>query len=122
MAKKYAEPIDRIMANSVISEEFDLNGDPCWDWIGTFVVNRTGMKYGRMNVWEAGRHRKMLVHRYVMKIIKGRRLYRTGVVKHLCNNSLCCNPDHLESGSQSANMKQCVRDGRHNSQRRDEVY
>lgn len=39
--------------------------------------------------------------------IKGR------VVRHKCDNPRCVNPDHLEIGSSSDNMKDCVCRGRH---------
>ena len=33
--------------------------------------------------------------------------------RHICNNPPCCNPEHLEWGSASDNMKDRVASGRH---------
>jgi hypothetical protein len=52
----------------------------------------------------------------VVRGIKGRRLSKRMVVQHLCNNSICVNPAHLIGGTQKANVKQCVADGRHGNQ------
>lgn len=116
--RRYGEPIERIIANSVVSQESAHEGEACWLWLGNTSVNRSGQRYGRINVWARGKHKKMFVHRYVVTFVKGRRLTRRDVVKHLCNNTMCRNPAHVIGGTQSSNMKQCVRDGRHNSQQR----
>lgn len=39
------------------------------------------------------------------------------VVRHKCDNKGCCNPDHLEIGSQRDNMRDKIERGRANSPR-----
>jgi hypothetical protein len=59
------------------------------------------------------------VHRKVVEVFQGRRVTPKSVVLHLCNNSLCVNPEHLLSGTQKKNVRQCVADGRHKTPFRD---
>jgi hypothetical protein len=120
---KYKSLIDRVIANSVLSETSFYNGTPCWVWIGATKINRGGMHYATITRRftkgpRKGKVSKELAHRVVIKGIKGRRLSKRSVGMHLCNNSLCVNPDHLGGGKQKTNVKQCVKDGRHGNQYR----
>ena len=77
----------------------DRTGD-CWLWTGG--KNRDG--YGVMKM-----DNMKLTHRLSF-------LYHHGeipvdcVVRHKCRNRHCVNPDHLEVGTQSDNMKDRIRD------------
>ena len=77
----------------------DRTGD-CWVWTGG--KNRDG--YGVMKM-----DNMKLTHRLSF-------LYHHGeipvdcVVRHKCRNRHCVNPDHLEVGTQSDNMKDRIRD------------
>jgi hypothetical protein len=126
MPFKYASLIDRIIANSILADDSFFNGTPCWNWIGRQTINRSGMKYGRISrrITKGPRKGKVVnefVHRVVVRGIKGRRLTRRSVAMHLCNNSLCVNPDHLGGGKQSTNVRQAVREGRHGNATRSPV-
>lgn len=118
MNRRYRSLEDRIIANSVLSDTEHYEGTPCWLWIGTSVTNRNGRRYGTINVRisrgrNKGRSKKWFVHRLVITVFKGRAMSIRQVGMHLCNNTLCCNPAHLAGGSQRANVRQCVREGRH---------
>jgi L-amino acid N-acyltransferase YncA len=118
MPFKYSEPIERIQANSVISETSAHNGVACWEWIGSRKYNRSGVAYGTISRRitkgkDKGKVQKMLAHRFVVQFVLGRKLSARQVVMHLCNNTLCVHPDHLKGGTQRQNMRQMVRDGRH---------
>jgi hypothetical protein len=111
---KYASLEDRIIANSVVSEErFWTNPEtgemtPCWEWTGSFFVNRSGNKYGRMSVRIPGKKNPVSfkVHRLVLMVFKGLHLTPDDVSAHNCNNTLCCNPAHLRKATQSENIHQ----------------
>lgn len=113
MARLYVDLLDRIFAKSVVSIDSFYAGEPCWIWLGNTRANRTGMHYGYYNERRNGKVVHLLLHREIVRQIKHRRLTKRSVVLHLCNNTLCCNPDHLDGGSQKKNMRQCVADGRH---------
>ncbi len=80
----------------------------CWEWQG--ASSKKG--YGRIKY----RGRLALPHRvvaYAMGTIK--EVYeprRKQLVIHKCDNPRCCNPAHLDAGTNSENMKDCVRKGR----------
>lgn len=118
MPKKYASMGERLLANSVIPpvdspDYHEHAGSPCWIWIGR--VSYRG--YPQINVRKDGKHERLYAHRLSIVELGGRRLRSDHIGKHLCNNTVCISPHHLAGGTQSTNMQQCVRDGRHNSQR-----
>jgi len=80
-----------------------LKTDGCWEWQGC-----TSEGYGSIN--EPGRGgKKWRTHRYSWVLHNGEIPKGDGahgvVVRHKCDNRLCVNPDHLELGSQSDNVK-----------------
>jgi hypothetical protein len=96
------ETIDKFM--SYVSPEA-LTG--CWLWTGG--VHRQG--YGMFN--GSGIKQTITAHRF-SAIIHG--LDMSGpVLRHLCNTPACCNPAHLETGTQKDNMNDKVKAGRTNS-------
>ena len=118
MPFKYATPIERILANTRISETNAFNGSACWEWTGRVKVNASGMRYGCISLRYQRGPRKgkvytMLVHRFVLRVLKGLRMTPKSVGRHLCNNSLCCHPEHLAGGSIKTNNRDTVKAGRH---------
>lgn len=117
MPRKYTSLGERIIANTVISRESFHDGLACWEWIGAYVVNRSGRKYGKLSVrWKRGprkgQPRTVYAHRLALVELACKVLRSRQVAMHLCNNSLCCNPAHLAGGTQRKNMRQMVEDGR----------
>lgn len=115
---KYADMRERILAGSVAADTF-YAGEPCWLWVRKRRVNRAAQWYGALTVRVRGKIKNVQAHRASIAAFTGRSVPGSRVVKHLCNNTLCVNPAHLSGGTQSSNMKQCVREGRHNSQQRE---
>jgi len=76
----------------------------CWTW-----QHRTsGSGYGRIK-----RHRKeMPAHKYAWEITFGK-VPDGLLVLHRCDNPLCIRPDHLFLGTQSDNITDCAKKGRH---------
>lgn len=115
---------DRIIANSVLSEEFFWT-DPrtgettaCWEWCGKTIASRggKGRAYPVLTMAVPGRGpRNVRVHRLALEVFRGVWLVKRQVAAHLCNYTFCCNPMHLASKTQAENMQQCVAEGRHNS-------
>jgi hypothetical protein len=75
----------------------------CWPWTSKSRV--TG--YGVIGL--GGRDApKELAHRLAWILTRGpipeRDGHHGGVIRHICNNRLCCNPYHLEVGTQADNV------------------
>jgi len=69
----------------------------CWPWIGKKDKDGYGVQRG------VGR-----VHRRVWQIANHRTLAPNVVIRHTCDNTACCNPSHLVSGSQLQNVRDRV--------------
>lgn len=70
----------------------------CWPWIGQ-SLNRG---YGYIGI--GGRNSgKELSHR-ISWVFKNGKIPNGKVVRHKCHNRLCCNPNHLQLGTQADNV------------------
>ena len=70
--------------------------DECWSWTGT-----TFRGYGHMR-WGGRTH---LAHRMVWRYTAGVEPPRSLVIMHTCDNPPCCNPAHLQVGTQGDNLR-----------------
>lgn len=75
----------------------------CWLWQG--CVNNWG--YGKIK-WKG---KVVYVHRLAYWLVHGR-MPKGGHVLHKCDTPGCFNPDHLQGGTQSTNLKHAWRRGR----------
>lgn len=75
----------------------------CWIWFG----QRDKYGYGIVNTTEG----HFFAHRLMYQKLKGD-LDSESVIRHSCDNSSCCNPDHLLPGTQADNMQDMVKRGR----------
>lgn len=83
--------------------------EECWLWNAA----RDSHGYGQLRI--TGGH--LQAHRVSYELAIGQ--IPPGLhVRHRCDNPPCVNPLHLEVGTQSDNMRDCVERGRHGSQRR----
>lgn len=94
MAKPRNRPLDVF---KFIDMPEDGDPEPCWNWTGS-TGGRVSDRRGYFSV--AGV--KWLAYRLVYTLVYGD-LQQGDMVRHKCDNSLCCNPYHLERGSQSDN-------------------
>lgn len=76
----------------------------CWEW----QRSRAGKGYGQISV---GNQKQDYAHRVSYSLYHGP-IPEGYVVRHKCDNPCCCNPDHLEVGSQKDNMQDCKERGR----------
>lgn len=80
------------------------NTGECWNWIS---AERNRFGYGGFNFYGRNTH----AHRVAYMLTKG--IILEGLeVQHNCNNPKCCNPNHLELGDHSKNMRYKVKCGR----------
>lgn len=83
-------------------EMFGGDRTRCWPWKGSLggrdhrpvisIFNKTHYAY-----------------RVVWMLVNGRELEPGEVVRHKCDNKMCCNPDHLEVGTQKDNIDDTFR-------------
>ena len=90
----------------------DVKGpDECWPWLG-FIDKDLG--YGRTSFlgYSTTAHRTAWIlenEKEPPKFIGGRKT----LIRHLCNNRCCVNPNHLAIGNYSDNGKDASEDGKH---------
>jgi len=70
----------------------------CWEWQGSITGNN---HYGNMRIPQQG---LAYVHRLSYVMHRGP-IPDNMRVLHKCDNSVCCNPDHLFLGTQEDNIK-----------------
>lgn len=79
-----------------IADRVAFTDSGCWLWIGS--VERYG--YGRVTV----RGERWLAHRFVYTALVGP-IAEGLSLDHLCRNTLCVNPDHLEPVDHAENVR-----------------
>lgn len=88
-----------------VFEKVDASGD-CWEWLAA----RSGLYGFTAEHLPDGTRRQMTAHRAVWTLLVGP--IAPGLkLDHLCRNTLCVNPDHLEPVSQTENTKRQPRTG-----------
>lgn len=86
--------------------------DACWNWTACTTGAKSLGWYGRF----ALRSRRYYAHRFAWCLARGFPLeYLTDelAILHTCDNPLCCNPSHLELGTQLDNIQDMIQKARH---------
>ena len=86
----------KLLENVVVTES------GCWEW-----QKSTDGRYGQFYIGSI----KFKAHVAAYLLWRGRTT-RKWVLRHLCNNCLCCNYDHLKPGSESQNRCDTSHSGR----------
>lgn len=94
MGRRKNEPIDVF---SYIDMPPDGNPEPCWPWQGGVGGRETDQR-GYFTIGGV----KYLAYRIVYELVHGP-IPDGEVVRHTCDNPICCNPYHLVLGTQSDN-------------------
>ena len=75
----------------------------CWFWLGNSYQSIRGGEYGLVRVGSKSRR----AHRWAYQYFKGS--IPDGLeLDHLCRNTLCVNPDHLEAVTHKVNMERGI--------------
>jgi hypothetical protein len=77
----------------------------CWEWEGYLTSNQ------RPCFDVDGR--KVTPYRVVYELTNGEKIPKGMVVRHKCDNGVCCNPRHLEIGTHRDNMNDMKERNRH---------
>lgn len=80
-------------------------GSRCWPF--TNKLNAKGRPYYRV----AGKN--YLAYRLVYELTTGEELPSSVMLRHKCDNQICCNPAHLEKGNHQENMNDMKERERH---------
>jgi len=109
MTRKYPTLFHRLLANTKIPEgQSETSG--CWVWTGKSTASkRSGNRYPRINMWLDGKHKTLFAHRVMLATIEGVPIQTQEEPDHLCHNTMCVNPDHLERVHHLVNKKRIRR-------------
>lgn len=84
----------------------------CWPWVGQLgKPSRVNMLYGRFAMLSDGKTKSYRSHRFVWMLMRGPIPDGMNVL-HRCDNTKCCNPEHLFLGSQHDNIEDMKRKNR----------
>lgn len=75
--------------------------DECWEWLGSQHKPRWGSPYGRFTIKHGVR---AIAHRIAYELALGP-IPEGLTIDHLCRNTLCMNPQHLEPVTASENSR-----------------
>lgn len=90
---KYSDPTKAFWKKVIIGKP-----DECWSWKGKLNSGGYGAFCGEgAHVFAFKTNKKLLPGKHVL---------------HTCDNPMCCNPQHLFSGTQSDNWKDALKKGR----------
>ena len=86
----------------------DKKPDSCWEWRGRYSGGYGYFYY---------KSRKYLMHRLMYEIWYGK-IPNGLLIRHMCHNHQCCNPEHLRTGTQKQNMADMKAAGREGFKRK----
>jgi hypothetical protein len=72
----------------------------CWLWLGAIDKNN----YGTRRIGPRKNNKNYYAHRLAFEAFRNK-IPKNLQVNHICDNSLCVNPEHLYLGTQQDNMK-----------------
>lgn len=103
-SEDYTQAEEKILQNVAFCSDRcngDVRGD-CWEWTG-LVDGFYGRTKFKGCTWRT--------HALMCEVKYGRRRSPGEVVRHLCNNPICCNKEHLSFGSPVENARDTIKRG-----------
>lgn len=88
--------LDRAIERGLL-DKYEEKTNECWEWSGR--LNTSG--YGKIVAYINGQQKEMMAHRVMYYHKTGE---YPGLIRHMCHNRKCINPDHLQSGSARDNV------------------
>ncbi len=91
-----------------VFKSIDMSGGPteCWPWTKS-LGGRDKRPYFTVD------GRKQLAYRVVYELVTGEPVGDDKVLRHSCDNNVCCNPAHLTPGTHQDNMDDMKERERH---------
>ncbi len=80
-------------------------GSRCWPF--TLALNKDGRPYFRVG------GKSLLAYRIAYEQVHGEGSLEGKIARHKCDNPVCCNPSHLEEGTQNDNVQDMRERERH---------
>lgn len=99
--------------NYIISEKIRIStNSECWPWLGSVRIHGYGEI--RMGAGRCGPGVRVASHRGIFALVFGS-IANGLIVRHKCDNPICCNPFHLEPGTNADNTQDMFSRGRSNT-------
>ena len=84
--------------------------DACWPWTKS---TGGGNGKGKPRPYYQVDGTKHIAYRLVWELVHGKPLPSSTFIRHKCDNPICCNPAHMETGTHQQNMQDMVDRDRH---------
>ena len=84
-------------------KKIDKQKNGCWIWIGA-IFNKGTKSYGQIRIGPRDNNKVFRAHRITYEYYIGK-IPKELELDHLCRNTLCVNPDHLEPVTHYENMR-----------------
>ncbi len=99
------------VVRTFIINHFPGDKDACWPYLGYIAKE---IEYGKIHFTVDHVQYYYLAHRIAyMYYNKIQELNGSIVIRHTCDNSICCNPNHLITGTHGDNRADCIERNRH---------
>jgi len=98
--KKYINIVDRLLSNC-IARWSPIMGSICYEW--TLSVCNKG--YGNLSMWDKTTKSRIYKRGHILlwELVNGRRVRDGYTLDHVCLNTRCIRPDHLEEVTRAVN-------------------
>ena len=102
----------RSNARTDVFQYIDMSGgeDECWPWTKS---TGGGTAKGKPRPYFQVAGTKQIAYRIVWELVHGVTLRSDEFLCHKCDNTICCNPKHLQLGDHESNMAEMVERDRH---------